>query len=347
MTAQLNPALSFTRKVNVARDVFRSVLGDANPDEVFRETRVTLSNDGRRLYEHTANNRCLAEAVLGADFPRVPGPVDLDHYTSFGGVKGIIETQQFNLTSVARRLHEGEFATFAREHKLDGYFGTNGRGQQVLQELSEDLFYLSMTMPGNPDEDMLWETVASGGRGACLHLRVTPRPSADLRRMGYQTGRRTALKRINDGLFEQAQLVYTPWTISRICAFYLPLGYRPEREFRLMLKRHADGPDMTVASNFHSLAGAAGSRGTNYRQRLVRDRARRDHSGSTLLADSFARPTGQQPVLGRAGHVTTSFDQSTSTSAFAANALQATAIPPRAPVTGNTMVRVNAHLPAE
>ena len=57
--------------------------------------------------------------------------------------------------------------------------------------------------------------------------------------MGYQTGSPTALKRINDALLAQEGLIYTPWTISRICAFYLPIGYREEHEVRLDTERHS------------------------------------------------------------------------------------------------------------
>lgn len=64
--------------------------------------------------------------------------------------------------------------------------------------------------------------------------------------MGYKTGNPTALKRINDALLVRAGLIYIPWTVSRICAFYLPIGYREEHEVRLMVKRHKGGPDHTI-----------------------------------------------------------------------------------------------------
>lgn len=252
MTAPLSPAV-FPQKVDAAHRIFQAVLGPTTPDKVFLERQVTISDDGRRLYEHTANNRLLAEAVLGADFPRVAGPADLEHYTPFAGLRGVVTSKQLHLYPVARYLHQHEFATFAREHDLDGYFDLNDRGQQVLEELSKDLFFVSMTRPGNPDEDMLWQTFADDGRGVRLRMRVTPRPPADLRIMNYQTGSPTALKRINDYLRAKLELVYTPWTISRICAFYLTLGYRPEREVRLMLKRHEGGPDRTTTSGQHEI----------------------------------------------------------------------------------------------
>jgi hypothetical protein len=245
MTASVPPILRFIGKVEAAHKVFRSVLGAACPDAVFATKAVTISDDGQRLYEHTGNDRVLAEAVLKVDFPRESGPIELDHYTTLASLKAIVSSQQIHLHPVANYLHTGEFATFAQEHGLQGYFDDNGRGKQVLEELSENLFFISLTKPGNPDEATLWDTFANGGRGVRLRLRVTPNPAADLRMMSYQAGSPTALKRINDALAKEG-LVYTPWTISRICAFYLPLGYRVEREVRLIVKRHEGGADRTI-----------------------------------------------------------------------------------------------------
>lgn len=246
MKAPMAPAMTYLQKVKAAHRIFQSVLGSATPDKVFDDKAVTISEDGKRLYEHTGNGRVLAEAVLEVDFPREAGPIQLDHYTSLAGPKAIATSAQLHLHPVAKRLHEHEFATFAREHDLQGYFDDNGRGKEILEELSEDLFYISLARTGNPNEPDLWSVFANDGRGVRLRLRVTPKAPADLRRMGYQTGSPTALKRINDALLAQEGLIYTPWTISRICAFYLPIGYREEHEVRLMVKRHVGGPDYTI-----------------------------------------------------------------------------------------------------
>lgn len=240
------PVMAFLGKVASAHRIFRSVLAGATPDNVFNDKTVEISDDGKRLYEHTGNGGTLAEAVLGVDFPREVGPIELEHFTSFDGLKAIALSAQLHLFPVAKRLHEDEFATFAREHGLQGYFDYNGRGEKVLEELSRDLFYISLTRPGNPDEGTLWSDFANDGRGVRLRLRLTPKTSTDLRRMGYQNGHQTALKRINDALFAQEGLVYIPWTISRICAFYLPIGYQHEDEVRLLIKRHQGGADRAI-----------------------------------------------------------------------------------------------------
>ena len=243
----LPPIMYLVERMKAAHGVFQSVLGAATPDKVFDEKAVVISSDGKWLTEFTANNGLLAEAVLGADFPRQLGPVDLEHYTILPALKAIVTSQSLHLRSVANYLHAGEFETFAREHNLEGYFADTEGGQKVYEELSDDLFFISLTRPGNPDEPELWKSFANDGKGVCLQLRLTPKPASDLREMSYQTGTPTALKKINQKLANEG-LVYTPWTISRICAFYLPLSYHYEKEVRLLVKRHKDGVDRTIDS---------------------------------------------------------------------------------------------------
>lgn len=248
--------------------IFASVLGTNIPKTVFDNQEITFSDDGKRMYEHTSSCK-LAEAVLAADFPRNTSSVYLDHFTSLQGFRGIIQSGSLFLTSLTKRLHEDEFTTFMTEHGLGGYSDNDpDTGRPIFEELSNDLFYCSMTEPNNPDEKELWETFADNSKGVRLRLRVTPK-AADMRQVGYQGNGPTALKQINDKLNAQEQLTYTPWTISRICAFYLTFGYRHEREIRIMIKRHQGGPDHTRSHNGFSvwpvpLAAPGSSTGDNW-----------------------------------------------------------------------------------
>lgn len=246
MTTNAAPAIRSPERAEAVRKIFRSVLGKNTPDELFKKQQLLYSDDGKWLYECTSTQQSLAEAVLGVDFPRVAGPVDLDHFTTFANFKSIITSGELQLNPVACNLNYDEFTTFAKEHSLDGYFALNKKGQKVYEELSEDLFFISMTEPVNSDEKMMWREFANKGKGVRLRLRVSPHLPADLRQMKYQTGEPTALKQINDNLIKKQGLTYVPWTISRICAFYLPYGYHPEREVRLLLKQHLGGPDDTI-----------------------------------------------------------------------------------------------------
>lgn len=240
--------LDQVKRIQAARDIFQSVLGSALPSQIFDSQRVTFSEDGRRMYEYTSS-RDLAEAVFQADFPRFTAAIELNHFASFHGFQGIVRAGSLFLTSLTKRLHEDEFTTFMKEHGLDGYKEADpDTGRPIYETLSKDIFYCSMTEPNNPDENELWDVFADRGKGVRLHLRVTPK-AADLRKMAYKGTSPTALKQINDKLLAQEQLTYTPWTLSRICAFYLTPGYGNEREIRLMIKRHHGGPDPTRSHN--------------------------------------------------------------------------------------------------
>ena len=91
------PAKVFVDKLNAAHKIFRLVLGDATPDSAFRDRAFTISVDGNWLYEHTGNGRVVAEAVLGADFPRENEPIELHHYTALSTLQAIVTSKQIHL----------------------------------------------------------------------------------------------------------------------------------------------------------------------------------------------------------------------------------------------------------
>jgi hypothetical protein len=198
--------------------------------------------DGKRIYE-VSHRTDLAEAIFNEDFPRFLEPVELDHYTTLASLEGIARTGQLHLSSITRWLENGEFTTFANEHDLSGY--TEPRQPKPLyQELAEDLFFGSFTSPGRDDPQM-WEEFAHRARGVRIRFCVNPL-RADLRKVGYSEGQQTAFSKINSILKREQELVYTPWGISRICAFYLGSGYKYESEARLLIKRYPGGPDNSL-----------------------------------------------------------------------------------------------------
>lgn len=227
--------------------IFKSVLGNATPDEIFKRPELTIAGDKKRLREYTSS-KVLSHAIYEVDFPRVAGPVDLYHYTSIDGFKGIISGQQLYLFPVIKRWDENEFEPFTREHNLDGYFTPDPKtGVSRGEELSEDLYYISLTDLMNViDDEYLWDVFTDEGKGVRLKLRVTPKQPSDLRRIGYQTTNgKTALSRINE-LLGEIGMSFHPWEISRIPAFYLPEGLKLEDETRLMIKKHIEGEDRTI-----------------------------------------------------------------------------------------------------
>ena len=245
-----NPDIPVLRRLrlfeNIER-VFRSELGSAMPIDVFRDRSLVISDDYKRFTEFTSNKGVLAEAVLGIDFPREPGPVLLEHYAPLHALRSIASASQILLRPVSNYIHQDEFKTFAIEHHLDGYLAIDDNGKEVFEDLADNVFFMSLAKPGNPHEPDLWKTFGNEGRGACLQLTLTPGPASDLRVMGYQPGS-TAFRRINEALASDG-VSYIPWTLSRICAFYLPVDYSYEQEVRLLIKRHEDGVDNAITDD--------------------------------------------------------------------------------------------------
>lgn len=187
------------------------------------------------IVETTANKQKLSSAILDHMFPREAAPVDLVHYTPPEGLIGIARTGEMRLYALRKRIDEAEIRTFAEEHKLYGYLAS-AAGEPYYKELSEDLFYTSLTRGGG-NEAVMWGVFARGGTGARLTTRIAP-AAAELRSMQYQQRSRTLLNELNGELAAYGAPPFLPYTISKIGAFYLPSCLGVEQEVRLLVKRH-------------------------------------------------------------------------------------------------------------
>jgi hypothetical protein len=194
------------------------------------------------IVENTGNESRFSDAVLDCMFPKMKTPVELLHYMKMDGLRGIASSGDLRLYPILKRIGQGELDTFAITHKLDGYL--KGPGRPYYVDLSEDLFYVSLTRPGAASAPYMWIVFGERGKGVRLKLRLTP-DQANLRGIRYAQASRTLLNRINDALTWENQPPFVPWTISRIGGFYLPSNLNVEDEVRLMIKRHKDGPDPT------------------------------------------------------------------------------------------------------
>jgi hypothetical protein len=196
----------------------------------------------RVIVENPDKEKRFSSAVVDQMFPKEKTPAELLHYTKMDGLRGIASSGELRLYPILKRIGESELAAFAITHKLDGYL--KGPGRPYYIDLSEDLFYTSLTRPGAANEAYMWNVFAEQGRGVRLKLRLAP-GQADLRGIQYGQASRTILNRINDALTWEKQPPFLPWTVSRIGGFYLPSNINVEDEVRLMMKRHKDGRDVT------------------------------------------------------------------------------------------------------
>jgi hypothetical protein len=177
----------------------------------------------------------------GDVFPKEIVPSDLFHYTKMPTLRKIATSGELRLYSVRKRIGQGELDTFAIAHGLDGYLKSKNGSPPFYKQLSDDIFYTSLTRPGGKNESELWGVFAGGGSGVRLKLRVAPvRARSDLRPIQYQSAQ-TLLNELNSALTKESEPPFVPWTISRIGAFYLPSSLHREDEVRLMIKRHKGG----------------------------------------------------------------------------------------------------------
>lgn len=194
--------------------------------------------------EVTNQRAGLSRAILDHMFPREPSPSTLYHYTDLKGLAGIASSKELRLYPIRKRLGQGgELSAFAQAHGLKGYLDTS-QGSPYYEELSDDLFYVSLTRIPPKDPFLMWSAFAQG-TGVRLEFEVRPKV-AQLRPVYYQaTSATTLLAEINAALAASGEPPFVPFTISQIGAFYLTSLVSSEDEVRLMVKRHHGGTDLT------------------------------------------------------------------------------------------------------
>ena len=219
------------RNSKIAR-LIRETTGECWVSPFFCNTRLHVRP---RIICEASWSRVLSNAVLNRMFPPERDTIELDHYTKFAGFEGIVSSGQLRLYWIRKRVSEHEITSFAAAHRLQGYVSTNNRSP-VYIEISEELFYCSFTRPGAGNEQQLWNDFGGNDRGVRLRFRLTP-GAADLRPMYYEGRKPTLLATLNEQLETETGRIFLPHSISKICAFYLPLGYQDEAEVRLLLKK--------------------------------------------------------------------------------------------------------------
>lgn len=224
-------------------ELFRTVL--AGHGIALTMNRMDFHLREKAIIELTSKPAGLSATVLDFMFPEEPVPSTVYHYTGLDGFRGIVSSGELRLYPVRNRLGQGgELEAFATAHSLDGYLDPS-KGEEFYKILSGDLFYASLTRVPPKDPSLMWGAFARG-TGARLEFTLAPKLAAELRPVHYeQNGSTTLLREINDALKAAGEPPFNPWTISRIGAFYLNSTVATEDEVRLLIKRHADGIDLT------------------------------------------------------------------------------------------------------
>lgn len=210
------------------------------------------------VVEHDSESEppIISEAILNHHFPRISDALELAHFTSFDACFGILNSNALHLCSILKRINEQEFQPFSQAHGLDGYLATSN-GEPYYQTLMRDLFYTSFTERDPKDEAYMWNIFAKGGTGAKLIFRVkVNQRRSELRPILYHSSSSsptTLIKTLSDRILNECGRHFIPRGISRIGAFYLPLGLglENEDETRLLIKAWDYGParDLVIGSD--------------------------------------------------------------------------------------------------
>ena len=205
------------------------------------------------VIEHTSSEGTLSQALIEQFFPTEKAGIEVSHFTSLDSFKSIATSNELRLGSLLKRLNEQEFKPFAEDFGLSGYLDTSD-GEAYYKVLMEGLFYTSFTNPEPNDPNYMWQLFGDKGKGVKLTVQVSPiKRRAELRRVRYSS-KSEALKSLISSLMRRIEKEcgrhFIMRGISRVGAFYLPLGYslELEEETRLLVKSWGDGPAHELVS---------------------------------------------------------------------------------------------------
>ena len=208
-------------------------LARAGEPTEFEAQEIAVTPHG--VHEVPLGSRRLSSLLTRLAFPSI-AQKRVSHYTSYDSFLAIVETRQLRLYAVRKRITEHELQTLLNELGFRGVEVDPGSGKPIYDELSDDLFYISLTPEQNSSH--LWKTFAQNATGVRLDFYIEAQID-DFRSISYSPMNSPVVKLVrrlrND--FHKLLLLRG---ISRLCAFHLPSLYGEEHEDRLLLARHAD-----------------------------------------------------------------------------------------------------------
>lgn len=180
----------------------------------------------------------LGRLFLDNFFPKNSGP-EFHHFTSLDSFEKIINSGRIRLSAVLKRFSEHEFRTFYDDHEMDGYARRLAGGVPMEEQFVRDTFFWSLTTPylDAHEEENMWDCFA-GRDGVRLVFSIRD-ILTDLRHVYYPAGTKNIplLKAIMAVAEHHKRFLFFIG-LSKVGFFYLPSGYAPEKETRLLIKRN-------------------------------------------------------------------------------------------------------------
>jgi hypothetical protein len=199
------------------------------------------------VIEYTSSSGALSQALINHYFPPITGKSRQAHFTTLDNFKSVLNSKSLRLYSLLKRVNEQEFEPFSEDFGLSGYLDES-QGEPYYKSLMGDLFYTSFTNIIPTDESYLWSVFGGSGTGVKIVFDISVIKScSELRPVIYGTKNQAAgslIKKLNDRIESECGRHFIMRGISRIGAFYLPLGYNLEKEeeTRLLIKSWGEGP---------------------------------------------------------------------------------------------------------
>lgn len=237
--------------MNILRDqvesIIREELAKACVDVDWDMAEIHVLPDSKTVVEYTSSEGSLSQALIEHFFPAQSTGTEVAHFTSLASLRSIVDSNELRLGSLLKRINEQEFKPFSEDMGLSGYLDTTD-GEPYYKTLMEGLYYTSFTAQEPHDPQHMWQLFGDKGKGVKVTFQVSPiQRRAELRRVRYGSKREAAKSLISSIMRRVEQECgwhFIMRGISRVGAFYLPLGYSLEREeeSRLLVKAWGCGP---------------------------------------------------------------------------------------------------------
>lgn len=228
-------------------NIIREELDKAQVTVPWDMNEIHVLPDSKAVIEYTSSAGSLSEALVEHYFPAEPAGARFSHFTSMDSFKSILASNELRLGALIRKVNQQEFRPFSEDFGLSGYLDETD-GEPYFKSLMADLFYTSFTTTEPDDPDYMWQVFGRQYRGVKITFEISPiRSRAELRKVRYCSATDAAkslIASIMRRIKEECNRHFIMRGISRIGAFYLPLGYSLEREdeTRLLVKSWGVGP---------------------------------------------------------------------------------------------------------
>jgi hypothetical protein len=242
--------------------IIRNELEKARVEVDWNMNEVHVLPGSNIVIEWTSSSGSLSHGLIEHFFPAEQAGIEVAHFTTLAKFKGIMESGELRLRPLLNRIDEEEFVHFVNHFGLLGYLNSED-GDPYYKTLMRDLFYASFTDPKQDNEDYMWKAFGDQGNGVKIIFRISPIDNrAEVRRVQYKTEKdafNSLIAAIMRRIHDECGRHFVMRGISRIGAFYLPLGYylELETEIRLLVKSWGNGPahELIASDAFGSYMG--------------------------------------------------------------------------------------------